>query len=148
MAEAPANIQDFNQIAGMIFVQLYKAFPRVEDIDRNGIAQAVGVPLLDGANWENHKLPSGRSFNEMLSHTIAWLNDQDYIKACGGHPSQRVILTDRGLRAMNAMPMSLDQSIGSALKNEADKGNSRDLSKIGDFVGGMLGGFSKSLGSG
>jgi hypothetical protein len=147
MPEAPANIHEFNQIAGLIFAQLYKAFPRIEDIDRNGIAEAMGVPALNGASWEDHKLASGRSFNEMLAHTIGWLNDQDYIKAFGSHPSQRVMLTDQGLRAMNAVPSALNQSIGSALKNEADKGASRDLSKIGDFVGGIFGGFAKSIGS-
>jgi hypothetical protein len=148
MPEVPANICEFNQIAGLIFAQLYKAFPRIEDVDRNGIAEAMSVPALDGASWENHKLASGHSFNEMLAYTIGWLNDQDYIKAFGSHPSQRVILTDRGFRAMNAVPSALAQSIGSALKNEADKGISRDLGKIGDFVGGMFGGFVKSMGSG
>jgi hypothetical protein len=148
MGEVPPNIQEFNQVAGLIFAQLYKIFPRIEDIDRNGIAEAMGVPALEGTSWGDHKLVSGQSFNEMLAHTIGWLNDQDYIKAFGSHPSQRVVLTDLGLRAMNAIPSALDQSIGSALKNEADKGPSRDMSKIGDFVGGVFGGFTKSMSGG
>jgi hypothetical protein len=70
MPEAPPNIQEFNLIAGLIFAQLYQAFPVVEDVDQAEIARAMGVVGTDGAN---HILPSGRSFNEILAHTIAWL---------------------------------------------------------------------------
>jgi hypothetical protein len=44
MGDVPANIQEFNQVAGLIFAQLYKIFPRIEDIDRNGIAECELVP--------------------------------------------------------------------------------------------------------
>jgi hypothetical protein len=148
MPELPANIQEFNKIAGLIFAQLYKAFPRAEDIDRNGIAEAMSIPALDGDNWAQHKLASGNNFNDTLAFTIGWLNSQDYIKAFGSHPSQRVVLADRGLRAMNAVPSTLNQSIGAALKDEVDKGASRDLSRIGDFIGGVFGGFYKSVAGG
>jgi hypothetical protein len=142
MADVPSNIQEFNQIAGLIFAQLYKVFPRGEDIDRKGIAEAMSAPALEDESWEDHKLPSGQSFNQMLAHTIGWLNDQEYIKALGGHPAERVILTDRGLKALNAVPTSLGQAIGSALTGEAEKGPACDLSKIGDLVGGILGGYT------
>jgi hypothetical protein len=41
MAETPPNIDEFNQIAALVFAQLYRAFPVVVDIDREAI-EGVG----------------------------------------------------------------------------------------------------------
>lgn len=54
--ETPANVQEFNVIAGLIFAQLYTVFPGVQNIDRDSIAKAMGV---SGTDWGKHKLPSG-----------------------------------------------------------------------------------------
>jgi hypothetical protein len=56
--DTPANVQEFNTVAGLIFAQLYRAFPGVEDIDRKSIAKAMGVV---GDGWSAHELLSGRS---------------------------------------------------------------------------------------
>jgi hypothetical protein len=92
MSAEPLNIQEFNTITGLIFAQLHKAFPGVEDIDRAGIAQAMGVA---GDDWSKHMLPSGRSFDKALAYTIGWLNAEEYIRAYGAHPSQNVMLNKR-----------------------------------------------------
>ena len=41
MTEAPSNVAEFNQIAGLIFAQLYEAFPVAEDINRARLAEAM-----------------------------------------------------------------------------------------------------------
>ena len=70
MSAEPLNIQEFNTITGLIFAQLHKAFPGLENIDRAGIAKAMDVA---GDDWSKHKLPSGRSFDKALGYTIGWL---------------------------------------------------------------------------
>jgi hypothetical protein len=105
MADLPPNIQEFNTIAGLIFAQLYPAFPVLIDlIDRPAIAKAMDVT-------EETQLSSGRTFNLVLSYTIAWLNAEDYIRSSGAHPAERVVLSTRGLVAMNAVPPGLRRHI-------------------------------------
>src|SRR4029078_8621057 len=53
----PANIQEFNTIAGLIFAQLYQSFPVREDIKKDVIANAMNVPP---DAFETFKLPSAR----------------------------------------------------------------------------------------
>jgi hypothetical protein len=143
----PLNIQEFNTITGFILAQLHKAFPGVESIDRAGIAKAMGVVCDD---WSKHKLPSGRRFNDMLSYTIGWLNAEGYIRAYGAHPSENVMLTTKGLAATNAVPSGLKESLGTELRKAVEHGSTShfDLSRIGDLIGGIFGGFTKSIGSG
>ena len=56
----PANIHEFNEITGVIFAQLYAAFPDLVDINADAVALALGHSLED-------KLESGRTFAAMLS---------------------------------------------------------------------------------
>jgi hypothetical protein len=119
MSDDPPNIQEFNTIAGLIFAQLYKAFPVVENIDREGIAKAMRVEGSSG-DWSAHRLRSGRSFSEALSFTILWLKDEGYTRAYGTMPSERVTLTTRGLMAMNAAPSSLKEKVGVELTKKGD----------------------------
>ena len=92
----PANIQEFNRIAGLVFAQLYAQFPATIDIDRHAIAKALGA---EGADW-NHQLPSGKTVGEQIANTLGWLNHQGYTFAAGGHPAEHVILTEKGLVAL------------------------------------------------
>jgi hypothetical protein len=141
--ETPANIQEFNIIAALIFTQLYRAFPGVEDIDRKNIAKAMGVV---GDDWGSHKLPSGRSFAEMMSFTNNWLASEGYIRALGFHAAERVMLTEKGLAAMKVIPDGLKNPLGSELRKAAESGTF-NASSIGDLIGGVIGGALKSLGS-
>jgi hypothetical protein len=96
----PANIAEFNKIAGLVFAQLYAQFPKMIDIDRYAIAKALGA---EGSDW-NHQLPSGATVGEQIANTIGWLNHQGYTFADGGHPAEHVILSEKGLAALNAVP--------------------------------------------
>ena len=141
MPDAPPKVQEFNTIAGLIFAQLYQTFPIVEDIDRQGIARAIGVP---GNDWSKHPLPSGRTLGDMLAYTIAWLNAEGYIRAAGAHPAERVTLTAKGLTAMNAIPSGLQEPLGTELRKAVDQTPSPNLSGIGDLIGGFFGSFTRA----
>jgi hypothetical protein len=145
MTEVPANVQEFNAVAGLIFAQLYREFPIREPIDRAAIAQAMGVA---DPEWDKHKLPSGRSFADVLAHTISWLNAEEYTRTSSSVPWQQVTLTTKGLMAMNAVPSGLNQSLGAELTKATEHDATPDLSRIGDLIGGIFGGFTKSIGSG
>lgn len=138
MSDVPPNIQEFNQIAALIFTQLYKSFPADEDIDREGIAKAMGVV---GADWSQHQLPSGRTLGQMVAYTIGWLNTEDYTRASafGSHPAAHVLLTTKGLAAMNAVPSGLRESLGTELTKAVGQGStsSLDVNRIGDLIGGV-----------
>ena len=137
----------FNTITALIFAQLHKAFPGIENIDTAGIAKAMDV--ADDV-WSKHKLPSGRSFDEVLAYTIGWLSAEGYIKAYGAHASENVMLTTKALSTMNAVPSGLNESLGTELRKAVEDGSTSkfDNSRIGDLIGGILGGFTKSIGSG
>ncbi len=99
-------------------------------------------------DWGKHKLPSGNSFSDMLAHTLSWVTAEEYTRAAGGHPAERVTLTSKGLAALNAVPSGLRQSVGSELTKAAEQGSPSGLATIGELIGGLLGGFTKSMGSG
>jgi hypothetical protein len=139
IADVPANVEEFNKIAGLIFAQLYKAFPFIEDIDSHEIARAMEIGGSD-ADWTAHMLPSGRSFGQVLFHTMNWLIHQGYIEPFGTHDAERVMLMEKGLMAMNATPFGREgQTVGAELKEAVESGAKPDLSRIGDLVGGIFG---------
>jgi hypothetical protein len=138
---SPANIAEFNAIAGLVFAQLYPQFPVVIDLDRQAIANSFGV---QGNAWGDHKLPSGKSFADMFAGTLGWLKHENYIASFGPHPAERVMLTEKGLAALNAIPQGLSATVGTSLV-QATSGSNRNWSGIGDLVGGVIGGFTKSV---
>ena len=81
----------------------------------------------------------------MLAYTIAWLSAQNYTLASGAHPAERVTLTDKGLAALNRMPQGLTATVGSELVKAKSEPGRRDWSSIGDLVGGVIGGYQKSI---
>jgi hypothetical protein len=145
MPETPPNIDEFNKIAALVFAQLYREFPVPVDINREVVAQALGVPEK---GWGDFMLPSGRSFATMLNTTIAWLKADEYTMAPGSDPSKSVVLTTKGLRVMNAVPSPLKETVGTELRRATEPNSGAfDLSKIGDLIGGAIGGLMKSVGS-
>jgi hypothetical protein len=138
----PQNIEEFNAIAGLAFAQLYKEFPTRIDISREAIADAMGV--------SSDLLPSGRSFSQIVTFTLSWLQDEGYISRLNAAvygPWQKLVLSEKGLRALNAAPASLGEPVGSHLRNLSDQlseGPSR-VSQIADAVGSFIGGFTKSI---
>jgi hypothetical protein len=67
----PQNIQEFNQIAAVIFAQLYNAHPYDRMLDVADIAKVIGVTPTT-------VLPSGRRFDEVFESTRRWLHEQGY----------------------------------------------------------------------
>jgi len=138
----PQNIEEFNAIAGLAFAQLYKEFPARVDINRGAISNAMGV--------SSDLLLSGRSFSQILAFTLSWLQDEGYISPLNvaTYASwQKLVLSEKGLRALNAVPPSLGEPVGSHLRNLSDQpseGPSR-VSQIADAVGSFIGGFTKSM---
>ena len=65
----------------------------------------------------------------------------------GAHQAAGVMLTEKGLAALNATPQGLSATVGSSLVKAASEAGS-NWSGIGDLVGGALGGFTKSITSG
>jgi hypothetical protein len=133
----PQNIEEFNAIAGLAFAQLYKEFPVRVDINRDAIADAMRV--------SSDLLPSGRSFSQILAFTLSWLQDENYISGSThpGHASwQKLVLSEKGLRAMNAMPTNLGETVGSHLIGVSDRSA---VSQIANAVGSLIGGFTKSM---
>jgi hypothetical protein len=145
MPQTPPNIDDFNKIAALVFAQLYREFPVPVDINRAVIARTLGAPEKD---WGSFMLPSGRSLDVMLSPTIGWLRADEYTMAPGADPSKSVILTTKGLRALNSVPSPLRETIGTELREATETHSGAfDLSRIGDLIGGTIGGLWKSVGS-
>jgi hypothetical protein len=60
------------------------------------------------------------------------------------------MLKTKGLAATNAVPSGLKESLGTDLRKAVEQGSTSnfDLSRIGDLIGGVFGGFTKSIGSG
>jgi hypothetical protein len=139
----PANIAEFNTIVGLVFAQLYERFPiAIESLDRDKIASAMNVPP---GEWSTYLLPSGRPFTEVLGHSLTWLSDEGYLRSRGSTTYQLVALTQKGLATMNAVPQGLSASVGTSLVMAAG-GSGQNWSGIGDLVGGVIGGFTKSMG--
>lgn len=138
----PANIAEFNAITGLVLAQLYAHFPVVIGLDRHAIANSFGV---QGNAWGDHKLPSGKSFSDVYAGTLGWLRHENYIASFGGHSAEYVVLTEKGLAALNAVPRGLSTSIGSSLV-EASREAGQNWSGVGDLIGGMIGGLTKSIG--
>lgn len=134
----PANISEFNTIIGIVFAQLYESFPVPADLhNRQAIASAMGVSSADA-------LPSGRPFDEMLVHSMNWLSMEGYVRSAGLTPYEQLTLTQKGLAALNAVPQGLSVTVGTSLV-QATSGSERNWSGIGDLVGGVIGGFTKSV---
>ena len=134
----PANISEFNTITGLVFSQLYGQFPVSVDLDRGAIASAMGA----SSGGSTHALQSGKPFTEVFAHSLNWLSQEGYIRSAGPLPYERVTLTQKGLTVLNAVPEGLSTTVGSSLATTASAGN---WAGIGDLVGGIIGGITKSV---
>jgi|ERR1700716_2505993 hypothetical protein len=139
----PANVTEFNVIVGLVFAQLYEQFPvPVGHLHEGAIGVAMGAAA--SSEWSAHALPSGRPLGEVLLHSVKWLSEEGYVRSGGLTPYEQVTLTEKGLAALNSVPQGLSATVGSSLV-KATSGSERNLSGIGDLVGGMIGGLAKSV---
>jgi hypothetical protein len=75
MSDVPSNIEEFNRVAGLVFAQLYKAFPNPTDIDQIAIMRAFGVE----SRPDTYQLPSGCILIDLIRSTVEWLRAEGYI---------------------------------------------------------------------
>jgi hypothetical protein len=133
----PPNISEFTTITGLVFTELYKQFPVAVNLDRAAIESAMGA-----ASSSSHVLQSGSLFTDVFVHSLNWLFNEGYVRSTGPLAHEQVTLTTKGLAALNAVPQGLSTTIGSTLATNASAGN---WSSVGDLVGGIIGGITKSI---
>jgi hypothetical protein len=133
----PANISEFNTITGLVFSQLYGQFPVSVDLDQGAIASAMGA-----VSPSTQVLQSGRQFTEVFAHSLNWLSNEGYVRSAGPLAYEKVTLTTKGLAVLNAVPQGLSVTVGTTLATNASVGN---WSGVGDLIGGVIGGFAKSV---
>jgi hypothetical protein len=95
---------------------------------------------------KEEQLESGRTFNDVFAHTMAWLLTEGYTDSRGESPRQRVVLATKGLQAMNAVPSGLTNTVGSEIVHKASAGR-LDVSWIGELIGSSIGGWAKTMNS-
>jgi hypothetical protein len=113
-SELPPNMQEFNEITAVIFGRLYASFPTPMSIRPDAIEHALGFQDLQA------RMPSGRTFNEVLRHTVQWLTSEDFIRSLHPLPLERRVLTAKGMAPMNVVPPSLSRPLGSELAEATD----------------------------
>ncbi|MCQ4631674.1 hypothetical protein GB927_016605 [Shinella sp. CPCC 100929] len=148
------NIDHFNEIVGLVFDQLYRSFPIETDIDEEAIAKALGIEIIDNTpdDWPAPKILNygvvreGVPFRLLLYATLRWLNSEGFTTGRGEYSQMSVCLSAKALTVLNASPSALSQSLGAKL-GEAVKGAGTEAGRsvIGETVGQIIGGFTKSI---
>jgi hypothetical protein len=82
---------------------------------------------------------------------VEWLLREEFISE--GRSLEKLVLTTKGIAALNASPPSLSRSLGSELaeatKDASTEGGKRKISELmGNFFGSALGSFTKSISGG
>jgi hypothetical protein len=135
----PPNIEEFNEITAVILSQLYMAHPLPKTLEPDEIADILG-------GRSTAAMPSGRTFNEVFSHTVAWLVHEGYVYPNGAHPRERAQLTDKALVAMNVVPPSLGRTRGSELVDATKQASTEaGRGKLSDLVSAVVEGITKGV---
>jgi hypothetical protein len=143
-SKLPPNIEEFNEITAVIFGQLYNSFPKPTKVDPEAVASALGLQDRQA------RMSSGRTFYEVLSHTVQWLTNEDFIRSGHPVPFERLVLTAKGLSIMNAVPESLSRSLGSEIADatkeaSTERGKRKIAELMGNFSGSFIGSLTKSI---
>ncbi|MEQ9260308.1 MAG: hypothetical protein RIG84_14565 [Roseovarius sp.] len=85
----------------------------------------------------------------LFANAMKWLIDEGIVRQTALHETQGgmakgCVLTSRGF-ALLAQPFEGSLTLGTAIRKTAESG--AGYSNVGDLLGGLLGGFTKSLGS-
>jgi hypothetical protein len=88
----------------------------------------------------------------MFYSTLNWLRAESYIRAEGTYATKNVVLTNVGLAALKKAPSGLNPSttVGEKVTEAAkivgkEAGHAAITSVIGDLIGSVAGGLTKSL---
>jgi hypothetical protein len=142
-SELPPNMRDFNEITAVIFARLFNAFPIPWNLQRDKVAVELGLADIQ------QRMPSGWPFDTVFVSTLDWLMNEGFVRS-SGPLSEGVVLTTKGMAALNIVPPSLSRPLGSELA-EATKeastegGKTRISQMMGDFWGSFIGSFTKSI---
>jgi hypothetical protein len=103
-SKLPPNIQDFNEIAAVLFGMLYSSFPAPTSIFADLVAQALGL--------------------EDRQARMSWLLREEFISE--GRSLEKLVLTTKGIAALNSLifllPPSVDASlVASASSDPSDR---------------------------
>jgi NAD(P)-dependent dehydrogenase (short-subunit alcohol dehydrogenase family) len=142
--ELPPNIKEFSEITAVIFSLLYESFPVDRNLDPIEIAKALKISDI------NANLPSGRSFNVVLIHTLGLLIREGFVHSYGNIQRERCVLATKATAVMNVVPPQLKRpfatELNQAIQNSKDEGRLAAL--MGDFFGSFAGSFWKSMAMG
>jgi hypothetical protein len=138
------NLREFSTIAALILKAAFSNFPVATDLDFSRIAESMGLKNLSA------NLDSGRAFSTVASHTLKWLIDNEYVRAGGVFPRDRVIVTDKGLTAMNNKSprsgISFSDEIEEASRTaDTNEGRQRLAEVVSSFFGSAVSSFTKGL---
>jgi len=143
------NIDRFNLYAGKILSELYTNFPMPKDLDCLKIT--TGNSVVDkygqGFSHENLQEVAENSEVKFAIHTINWLESAGYFtivrKSNLNIIFYECVLTTKALEVLNAVPESLESSLGAEL-TDAVKEVSKDATSatianlVGQFFSGVL----------
>ncbi|HEV7345793.1 MAG TPA: hypothetical protein VGN60_09215 [Devosia sp.] len=146
-----SNIETFNTLVGLIFGQLYEAFPVPVGLNTDEIAQTLGVQgytvreILTGrdivAEWG--ELMDGSAFWSFYSSALSWLCEEGLIRQVEPY---EYVLTSAALTALNARPDALKEPLGRRLAGAAGSAASEaGRAAIGEVVGQVIGGVFKVI---
>lgn len=110
------NTELFNLLVGRIFAELYRSFPVPIDLEPAAFLEDLGEEIETALDQKP---------KQFFSSTVYWLRRQDYIEHQSPTSTSiaRVVLTEKGLQALSAVPASVageaTQTIGDALAGAA-----------------------------
>ena len=119
------NIERFNRIAAALFKRLYESFPTpIVRFDSNSLREPAGLPPVEG--------------NSMISEAgavVKWLQEEGFVRyanASHGQHYSMVVLTQKGLAAMNSVPDALapTQTVGERLKELSRETSTQTVAQL------------------
>lgn len=125
MARMPENIDDFNRGTALILAQLYRTFPvpchiKVRELDDHADLDGELPESRDGRRERRHAV---------YAAAIEFLGKEGYLRhgegTSGGELFMHVVLTSKGLSALQRTPEPLDsprRSVGERLLEVTGKG--------------------------
>jgi len=115
------NPELFELCAGLAMAQLYERFPVPTNIDFRALYSEVSDRFPDASMEEYVQI------YVVIQHTFQWLMKEDYIRyeSIGENSARQIELTEKGLKALKAVPKELDperQSLAEFLMESAKAG--------------------------
>jgi hypothetical protein len=141
--ELPPQMQEFNEIAAVILSQVFRTFPVARAIDPNRVADTLGLD-------RQQVMASACPFDKVFASTLDWLIDEGFVRRIGPLSMDGVVLTTKGMAAMNVVPPTLSRPFGTELADATEQastegGKTKLIQMMGDFWGSFVGSFTKSI---